>query len=116
MSDQIQIGNDIFEGKLVKSGTRYFHYQEKYVGRRRIDVSKEPSADGWQDWWLFESSKPFPVTVDPTYPYPKLRAATFISYIHRDYGGPGQRYTHAAWIARMTKNRVLVTQHGGLDI
>lgn len=117
MNDKIQIGDDIFEGKVIKSGTRYYHYQDKYVGRRRIDVSKEPSSDGWQNWWLFESSKPVstPEEPNPNGPYPKLQAATFTS-VGRDYGGPGQRYVDRAWVAKMTRNRVLITQSGGLDI
>jgi hypothetical protein len=113
MSDYIQLGWATYDVKIVKSGTRYYHDSETYKGKRTIDVAKIPS-DGWTDWWLLESEMPLPVD-DELSQKRNLRAASFtdVSY---DYGGPGQRFTKRASARRMGRWKVLVTQHGGLDI
>lgn len=113
MNDYIQLGGIPYDVKIVKSGTRYYHDSEAYKGKRTIDVAKEPS-DGWTDWWLLESSNPLPVD-DEFSQQRTLRAASFTD-VSSDYGGPGQRFTKRASARRMGRWKVLVTQHGGLDI
>jgi hypothetical protein len=113
MSDYIQLGEVPYDVKIVKSGTRYYHDSEAYKGKRTIDVAKIPS-DGWTDWWLLESEMPLPVD-DEFSQTRRLRSASFTDVSH-DYGGPGQRFTKRASARRMGRWKVLVTQHGGLDI
>jgi hypothetical protein len=112
MSDYITINNVVYSGKVIKCGTRNFHPQREYVGKRVIDVSKEPSDDAWTHWYIFESSKPMPVHRE----IKRLEFTTFMDVERDDCEAPGQLFRRRAYIARMTPRRVLITQSGGRDI
>lgn len=116
MSDYITLNNEVYSGKVIKCGTRNFHPQREYVGKRVIDVSKEPSDDAWTHWYIFESSKPMTMSEDLSDPYPRLAFTTFMDVERDECGGPGQLFRRRAYIARMNPRRVLITQSGGRDI
>jgi hypothetical protein len=116
MSDSIGINGVEYNGKMTKCGTRNFHPQSEYVGKRVIDVAKEPSDDAWTCWYVFESSKPLPVNQDLSDPYPRLEYASWMDVSRDDCEAPGQLFRRRAYIARMTPCRVLITQSGGRDI
>lgn len=112
MNDYIRINLVCYPGRLIKSGTRYYHYQSEYVGRRVIDVAKEPSDDSWMNYYVFESAKPLPVDREVW----RLEEASWMDVDRDDCEAPGQLFRRTAHISRMTPRRVLITQSGGRDI
>lgn len=112
MNDYIRLNLVFYPGRLIKSGTRNFHPMSAYVGRRVIDVSKEPSEDSWTNWYLFESAKPLPVEREVR----RLEEASFMDVSRDDCEGPGQFFHRAAIVSRMTRRRILITQSEGWDI
>jgi len=112
MKDYITINNVVYPGILIKSGCRNYHCQSAYVGKRVIDVAKEPSDDAWTHWYVFESSKPLPAHRE----IKRLEFTTFMDVERDDCDAPGQLFRRRASVAKMTPRRVLITQSGGRDI
>jgi hypothetical protein len=112
MSDYITINNVVYSGKVIKAGTRNFHPQSEYVGKRVIDVAKIYSDDSWTNFFVFESSKPLPVHREIR----RLEFTTFLDVEPDSCEAPGQLFRRRAYIARMTPRRVLITQSEGRDI
>lgn len=109
----IQLDGVEYYGKVVKQGTRNFHPQREYVGKRVIDVSKEPSDDAWTHWYVFESEMPLPNHLDIP------RKLTYASWMDVDRDvcdAPGQLFRRTAHIWRMGQWKMLITQSGGRDI
>ena len=106
--------NDVeYFGKLIKEGTRNFHPMSAYVGKRVIDVAKEPSDDAWTYWYVFESEMPLPCDLQVDR---KLTYASWIDVDRDDCEAPGQMFRRRANIWRMGMWKMLITQSGGRDI
>jgi hypothetical protein len=111
----IQLNGIEYYGKVVKQGTRNFHPQREYVGKRVIDVSKEPSDDAWTYWYVFESEMPLPNFYDETFIH-SLDYASWMDVTRDDCEAPGQLFRRRAYIARMAQWKMVITQSGGRDI
>lgn len=61
-------------------------------------------GESWTNWWVLPAS---PATDEEI--LDDLDAC-------EHYGGPGQTFTRAPFVARRTATRVLVLQSGGLDV
>ena len=112
MNDYIRINLVHYPGRLIKSGTRNHHPMSAYVGKRVIDVAREPSDDSWTNYYVFESSKPLPVDREVR----RLEEASWMDVGRDDCEAPGQMFRRGAIIRRMTRRRILITQSEGRDI
>lgn len=115
MSESIQLNGVEYYGELVKSGCRNYHPQSAYVGKRVIDVAKEPSDDCWTHWYVFESEMPLPVDYHPTFIH-SLEYASWMDVSRDDCEAPGQLFRRRASVRRMGRWKLLISQTGGRDI
>ena len=111
----IQLNGIEYYGKVVKDGTRNYHSQSEYVGKRVFDVSKIQSDCSWTHWYLFESEMPLPIDYDATFIH-SLDHASFIDVGRDNHEAPGQMFRDRAYPQRMTRWKLLITQCGGRDI
>jgi hypothetical protein len=111
----IQLNGVEYYGKVVKAGCRNHHSMSEYVGKRVIDVSKEPSDDSWTHWYLFESEMPLPNFYDSTFVH-SLDYASWIDVDRDDCETPGQLFRRRAYISKMGQWKMIITQSGGRDI
>ena len=100
---------------LRKEGVRNHHPQSEYIGKRVIDVSKLPSDDSWTYWHIFESEMPLPIDYDETFIH-SLDYASWMDVDPDDCEFPGQLFRRRAYISKMGRWKMLITQGGGRDI
>ena len=109
----IQLNGVEYYGKLGKEGTRNHHPMSEYVGKRVIDVSKLPSDDSWTHWHVFESEMPLPNHYDQVN---TLNYASWMDVDRDDCEAPGQMFRRRAYISKMGRWKMVITQSGGRDI
>lgn len=89
----------------VKQGTRIFHYQS--CTREQKATGSCGCGDSWEDWLVL----PGTMTDQEVSDY--LVRADWEE--EGSYRGPGRAFSRAV-VVRRQGSRILVTQHGGLDI
>jgi hypothetical protein len=115
MDAYIQLNGIEYYGKLTKSGQRNHHPLSEYKGKRVIDVSKLPSDDSWTYWYIFESEMPLPIDYDVTFIH-SLDYASWMDVDPDDCEFPGQLFRRRAYISKMGRWKMIITQGGGRDI